>query len=120
MKRAVRWSIVLIVLCMTSPVRGDVEALNPRNKGDWDHTNSPMRTFRQNCHPAMRLCQLPRRAITKKESDLNERSVSGEKLGTPNPPLVSEEDALVGSEIGAQSSLNQGSARSGPAIKQHR
>ncbi|HKC94702.1 MAG TPA: hypothetical protein VKB81_11880 [Nitrospira sp.] len=119
MKRAVRCSIVLIVLCMSSPVKGDDEALNPRNKGDWDHTNSPMRTYRQNCHPGKVLCQLPRRGITKKESDLNDRRQYGAQLGTPSPPVPLAEDALVGPGIGLESDLNASSA-SGPAIKKSR
>jgi hypothetical protein len=119
LKRTASWSLVVIVLCMSSPAKADDEALNPRNQGDWDHTNSPMRTYRQNCHPGKIICQLPRRALTKKESDLNDRREYGDQLGTPSPQLPPFEDALSGPNIGAESDLNESSV-SGPAIKEQR
>ena len=70
-----------------------------------------------NCHPAQSICQLPRRGITTKESELNRRAMIGPDLGTPLRPLVPQMDTLFGPEIGKKDSLNQTSTRNGPAIK---
>ena len=77
-----------------------------------------MPTYRQNCYPP--LCPRSIRPITKKESDLNQRRASGPglgTLGTPCKPLVPEGNTLFGPEIGKTDSLNETSARKGPAIK---
>lgn len=103
--------VVLVGLCL-SP-----DALAPREYGDWDHKNSPIPTSRQNCHPAMSICHLPRRGITKKESDLNQRALSGDQLGTPTNPIVSQEEHPFGPSIAKGSSLESLSLRSGTAIK---
>jgi hypothetical protein len=109
--------VTILILCAFSIVQGEDDALNPRNQGDWGYGNAPVPTHRQNCHPAMAICRLPHRPITKKDSDVNERALSGDRLGTPTRPPQQDEDALVGPDIGTASSLNKSSARSGPAIK---
>jgi hypothetical protein len=103
--------VILVGLCL-SP-----DALAPRNYGDWNHDNSPIPTYRQNCHPAMSICQLPRRGITKKESDINKRALSGDQVGTPTRPIIPEEDHPFGPDIAKGSSPENLSLRSGPAIK---
>ncbi len=114
-KHTAVWLILVAVLSAPSVTRADDEALNPRNEGDWNRKNAPMQTY-LHCHPALPTCQLPTRSITKRESDLNQRAIVGEDAGTPTRPLVPEEDALVGPEVGQDSSLNT-TAVSGPAIK---
>jgi hypothetical protein len=109
--------IVLMIVFVVSTSQACDEALNPQSHGDWDHTNSPMQTYRRNCHPAQAICQLRVRPITKKESDLNQRKASGADLGTPTRPLPLDTDTVFGPEIGKTDSLNQTSARKGPAIK---
>jgi hypothetical protein len=108
---------VLVIFFVVSTSHACDEALNPKPAGDWDHRNSPMQTYQQNCHPAQTICQLPRRGITKKESDLNPRAALGPDLGTPTKPLVPEMDTRFGPEVGKTDSLNQTSVRNGPAIK---
>lgn len=103
--------VILVGLCL-SP-----DALAPRDYGDWSHKNSPIPTYRQNCHPAMSVCQLPRRGITKKESDMNQRALIGDQVGTPARPIVPQEEHPVGPEIAEESSSENLSLRSGPAIK---
>src|SRR5262245_37651621 len=80
----------LVTFLVVSTSHACDEALNPQSHGDWDHTNSPVQTYRQNCDPAQPICQLPVRPITKKESDLNVRAIMGPDLGTPTRPLVPE------------------------------
>jgi len=108
-------SVLVVALCIP-PALG-VDALAPRNDGDWNHENSPVPTYRQNCHPAMSICQLPIRGITKKESDVNQRALSGDRLGTPTRPIVPQENHPFGPEIAKGSSPENLSVRSGPAIK---
>lgn len=108
-------SDLLVALCIP-PALGE-DALTPRNDGDWNHENSSIPTYRQNCHPGMSICRLPRRAITKKESDLNKRALSGDQLGTPTRPIMPQEDHPFGPEIAKGSSLESLSLRNGPAIK---
>lgn len=119
-KHAAVVTVLLGMMSMFSIAHGEEDALNPRAQGDWNHENAPLPTYRQNCHPAMPVCQLPVRPITKKESDVNQRAISGKRIGTPSPPVPLKEDALVGRKIGTMSSLNESSARSGPAIKDRR
>jgi hypothetical protein len=57
-----------------------VRRADPRNNGNWNHDEPPVPTYRQNCHPAMSLCQLARRGIIHKELDLNQRALSGDQL----------------------------------------
>jgi hypothetical protein len=71
-------TVILVTLCLP-PARGE-DALPPRNNGNWNHEESPVPTYRQNCHPAMSLCQLARRGIIHKELDLNQRALSGDQL----------------------------------------
>lgn len=111
--------VVLLIVFLVSPSHACDEALNPQSHGDWDHTNSPMPTYRRGCHPSQAVCQLRIRPITKQESDLNQRRASGPglgTLGTPGTPLVPEGDTPFGPEIGKTDSLNT-SARNGSAIK---
>jgi hypothetical protein len=108
------------MLCAFSIAQAEDDTLNPRNEGDWSHENAPMETHRGNCSPAMTICQLPKRAITNKESDVNQSALSGDRLGTPSPPLPPNKGMLAGSKIGKLSSLNDFSARSGPSIKDRR
>jgi hypothetical protein len=70
---------VILVTLSLPPARGE-DALTPRNNGDWNHEKSPVPTYRQNCHPAMSLCQLSRRGIIHKELDLNQRALSGDQV----------------------------------------
>ena len=112
------WELAIFVaLFAASASYACDETLNPQSHGDWDHRNSPMQTLRQNCHPAQSICQLPKRRITKKESDLNQRAMMGPDLGTPMRPLVPEMDTRFGPEIGKTDALNKTSVRKGPAIK---
>jgi hypothetical protein len=108
-------AVLLVALCV-APTPGE-DALAPRNNGDCNHENSPVPTYRQNCHPAMSICQLPRRGITKKESEMNQRALSGDQLGTPTRPIIPQEFHPFGPQIARESSLESLSLRSGPAIK---
>ena len=110
-------TVSVLNLCAVSLAQGG-DALNSRTIGDWSHENAPIPTVRQNCHPAMSICQLPVRPITKNESDLNQGANSGEYMGSPiPPPLTPQEGNSVGLEIGGATSFNDTSVRSGPAIK---
>jgi|CXWL01.1.fsa_nt_gi hypothetical protein len=110
-------TVILLNLCAVSTAQGE-DALNPRINGDWSQENAPIPTDRQNCHPAMSICQLPVRPITKNESDLNQGANSGERMRSPTPlSLTPQEGNSVGPEIGEATSFNDNSVRSGPAIK---
>lgn len=109
-------TVILLTLCVVSTAQGE-DVLNARTQGDWDHENAPVPTYRQNCHPAMSICQLPIRPISKNESDMNQRRVSGKQLGTPSPPIIPQEPHPFGPEIGKKSSPESLTVRSGPAIK---
>jgi hypothetical protein len=115
-KPLVLGTVLLVTFAFLSIARGE-DALDPRTYGDWNHENAPVPTYRQNCHPAMSICQLPIRPITKSESDMNQRSASGKRLGTPSPPIISQEPHPFGPEIGKKSSLDSLTVRSGPGIK---
>jgi len=119
-KQVVCGVAALLTLCAFSLAQGEEDALNPRYQGDWNYDNAPMPTHLGNCSTAMTLCQLPRRTVSKKESDVNQAALSGDRLGTPAPALPPTKDALFGPKIGTMSSLNESSARSGPAIKTRR
>jgi len=95
------WQIVIfITIFVASASHACDNALNPRTHGDWDYTNSPMQTYRQNCNPQHTICQFPVRPITPKESDLNQRKKSPADLGTPGRPLPLDKDTPAGPEIG--------------------
>ncbi|MEQ1794192.1 MAG: hypothetical protein ABL970_08380 [Nitrospira sp.] len=97
--------MILLSLFPVATVLGE-DALRPRTHGDWDYDNAPLPAYR-NCHPALTECQLPVRPITKDESSLNERAVPGERLGTPAPSIVPNNDETVGPEIGKDDSFNK-------------
>jgi len=91
----------------------DNEALNPRTRGDWDVTNSPLPPYRGNCPPGHPHCPCP--ACHDQERPGFARSPTVWcRLGTPSPPLPSLEDTLVGPGIGGRSDVNNTSA-AGPA-----
>jgi len=105
---------ILLLSNALSVAHGE-DALNPRVHGDRNHEDSTVSTYRSTCNPASTSCQLPTRDITQGESDLNQRAVSGGRLGTPSPPITPREDNSVGPEIGKSSALDS-TARSGRAI----
>lgn len=71
----------LIGLTAASVLHADTSALSPRTgKSIQSEDPLPMKTRRGRCNPADTRCQLPRRPIQPKDSDLNERAESGQRL----------------------------------------
>ena len=92
------------------------DALHPRTHGDWGYENAPLPAYRD-CHPALTECQLPVRPITKEESSLNQRAVSGNESGAPESPAPPDDRGLVGPDVGNATPPNKSDAiRTGPAI----
>lgn len=99
-----RWPIVIalflsgfIGLTTAQTLYADPSTLSPRTGTAIQSDDPlPMKTRRGRCNPADTRCQLPRRPIQPKDSDLNERADSGRRLNN-------------------ESSLNNRS-RTGPAI----
>ncbi|MBM4125867.1 MAG: hypothetical protein FJ247_00755 [Nitrospira sp.] len=88
-----------MLTCLTAPpsVQADSSALSPRTgRAIQSDDPLPLQTRRGRCNPAATRCQLPRHRVQPKDSDLNERTESGQRLND-------------------ESSLNNRS-RTGPAI----
>jgi hypothetical protein len=81
----VQWSAVasIVILATVVSAQGsDPSSLQPRT-GRAIQSDSPlsMKTKRGRCNPTSTRCQLPRHRVQPKDSDLNQRTQSGPRLG---------------------------------------
>jgi len=73
----------LLGLTVASVLHADPSTLSPKTGTAIQSEDPlPMKTRRGRCNPADTRCQLPRRPILPKDSDLNERAESGRRLNS--------------------------------------